>query len=587
MVFRYLEPQQRHGQSSLEDLIAYLTHQTDEEIQNGKRKLHQANERLVSIEKKLVADYRMEIEAKIQVKNEELAAHESVRPPKKPIPANTGSTLDAAQIENFTREIADYSEAIEQLRTERTNLSRVPEELRQVKEAIKRNAGELTGLELQFDAVLRSVGLAFGDIVKIELDYSGLDAVVAASVERLGKIKKLLANQQDIVEMFRGQIGTEEAIAITKSESFVYRKEVLEGQKAQLVHRQAKPAREYQTYQTQLAAWNARRNEILGDDQNPAQDSLKGLQEELEKIKSVYPENRQEAQAKQVQISNALFQKKRELTRVYDQIKQSIDAEIAKFRGDLGDYSISIEAGLRFSDSFYDTFLEFINQGRKGSFHGIEEGRIVLHGLCHSVDDWENETEVFIAIKEIVNALHVDKRSDFGDDEDNARNVFTQMKNQKQPVIDLYDYLFSFDYLKPKYDLKVDQKDLSQLSPGERGGLLLIFYLILDRRDVPLVIDQPEDNLDNKSVYEILVTFIKHAKKRRQIILVTHNPNLAVVADAEQIIHVSIDKEDGRHDFDFFSGSIEAPEINRAVVDILEGTLPAFDNRRLKYRRRR
>jgi DNA repair ATPase RecN len=78
---------------------------------------------------------------------------------------------------------------------------------------------------------------------------------------------------------------------------------------------------------------------------------------------------------------------------------------------------------------------------------------------------------------------------------------------------------------------------------------------------------------------------LKKAKKRRQIIMVTHNPNLAVVADAEQIINVSIDKADSRHDFDFRSGAIENPEINKAVVEILEGTMPAFDNRRLKYRR--
>lgn len=93
--------------------------------------------------------------------------------------------------------------------------------------------------------------------------------------------------------------------------------------------------------------------------------------------------------------------------------------------------------------------------------------------------------------------------------------TFKQMKGQK-PVQDLYDYLFGFDYLGTKYDLKIDGKDLSELSPGERGGLLLIFYLMLDRQETPLVIDQPEDNLDNKSVYEILVTFIKQAKKRRQ-----------------------------------------------------------------------
>jgi len=167
--------------------------------------------------------------------------------------------------------------------------------------------------------------------------------------------------------------------------------------------------------------------------------------------------------------------------------------------------------------------------------------------------------------------------------QEKRKDIFKQMKRGKEPV-ELYDYLFGLDYIQAKYDLKVDDKDLSELSTGERGGLLLIFYLMLDRRDIPLVIDQPEDNLDNESIYQILVTFIKKAKKRRQIIMVTHNPNLAVVADAEQIIHVSIDKKNKINDFSFSSGSIENPIINRTVVDILEGTMPAFNNRRLKYR---
>lgn len=74
----------------------------------------------------------------------------------------------------------------------------------------------------------------------------------------------------------------------------------------------------------------------------------------------------------------------------------------------------------------------------------------------------------------------------------------------------------------------------------------MIFYLLLDLRDIPLIIDQSEDNLDNQSVAKVLVPFIKAAKKRRQIILVTHNPNLAVVADSDQVIYVKIDKENNQ-----------------------------------------
>ena len=64
--------------------------------------------------------------------------------------------------------------------------------------------------------------------------------------------------------------------------------------------------------------------------------------------------------------------------------------------------------------------------------------------------------------------------------------------------------------------------------------------------------------------------------------MVTHNPNLAVVADAEQIIYTSIDKKNG-NEFKIESGSIENPAMNMHVVNVLEGTMPAFANRESKY----
>jgi hypothetical protein len=112
--------------------------------------------------------------------------------------------------------------------------------------------------------------------------------------------------------------------------------------------------------------------------------------------------------------------------------------------------------------------------------------------------------------------------------------------------------------------------------------LLLIFYLILDQNVIPLIIDQPEENLDNQSVFNILVQFIKKAKEKRQIIIVTHNPNLAVVCNAEQIIHVSIDKKN-KNTVSIVSGALEDEILNDAVIDILEGTYPALNTRTLTY----
>ena len=142
--------------------------------------------------------------------------------------------------------------------------------------------------------------------------------------------------------------------------------------------------------------------------------------------------------------------------------------------------------------------------------------------------------------------------------------------------------LWDLDCLSVEYDILLDDKKVIQLSPGERGALLIIFYLLVDKSDIPLIIDQPEDNLDNESVFEYLVPYIKSAKKRRQIIIVTHNPNIAVVSDAEQIIYTEIDKSN-KNKISYICGAIEDESINKKITKVLEGTLPAFDNRTKKY----
>lgn len=146
----------------------------------------------------------------------------------------------------------------------------------------------------------------------------------------------------------------------------------------------------------------------------------------------------------------------------------------------------------------------------------------------------------------------------------------------------LRGYLFGLDYLKPRYSLTYASQEIGQLSPGERGLLLLVFYLLVDKDDIPIIIDQPEENLDNQTIYKVLVKCIKRAKERRQVIMVTHNPNLAVVCDAEQIVYASCDKSLSR--FEYEAGAIESREIKDRVVQILEGTEPAFKNRQSKYR---
>ena len=237
-------------------------------------------------------------------------------------------------------------------------------------------------------------------------------------------------------------------------------------------------------------------------------------------------------------------------------------------------FQLNFEVGI-VDTGFEESFFEYINRGVAGSFCGVEEGHKMLAEIFQR-QDFDTESGIESFLQEIDEALCKDKRSG-----GKPVKVVEQMRKGKS-VLELYDMIFSLDYLKPRYSLRMGDKELGELSPGERGTLLLIFYLLVDKDDIPLIIDQPEENLDNQTVYELLVPCMKEAKERRQIVIVTHNPNLAVVCDAEQVICANLNKKDD-YRMTYISGSIENPAINKAVVDILEGTMPAFDNRDSKY----
>jgi len=98
-------------------------------------------------------------------------------------------------------------------------------------------------------------------------------------------------------------------------------------------------------------------------------------------------------------------------------------------------------------------------------------------------------------------------------------------------------WLYSTDHIQMRYSVTYDGVAIEQLSPGTRGIVLLLLYLVIDQQDRrPLIIDQPEENLDPKSVFDELVPHFRQARKRRQVIIVTHNANLVVNTDADQVI---------------------------------------------------
>lgn len=153
-------------------------------------------------------------------------------------------------------------------------------------------------------------------------------------------------------------------------------------------------------------------------------------------------------------------------------------------------------------------------------------------------------------------------------------------------------WVFGTSHISVRYELAYDGIDIRKLSPGTRGIVLLLLYLALDDADDrPLIIDQPEENLDPQSVFVELVSLFINAKSKRQVIMVTHNANLVINTDADQVIvaQAGSHAEGGLPMIEYLSGGLEDAEIRRKVCDILEGGEDAFRERarRLRVRLKR
>lgn len=124
-----------------------------------------------------------------------------------------------------------------------------------------------------------------------------------------------------------------------------------------------------------------------------------------------------------------------------------------------------------------------------------------------------------------------------------------------------------------------ESKNLESLSGGRKVAILL--SMILESDDAtPLVIDQPEDELDNRFLNETIIPTLHRLKGRRQVVFATHNANIVVNGDADQVIVLEADATRGRV---LASGAIENPEVRDAIVSTLDGGDEAFRLRRAKY----
>jgi len=247
---------------------------------------------------------------------------------------------------------------------------------------------------------------------------------------------------------------------------------------------------------------------------------------------------------------------------------------------DLKKDQLDIKGLERFNFSKFRSFVLGISHGGSKSYMGFD--------ICDESRKALDNFDVNLLIKDLQEIF-----------EKIDNDEYKLLKNVTKPSavkVLLDDYFFDY------WEIEYKGDKLGKMSSGKASFVILMLIIGLSKSKAPILIDQPEDNLDNRSVSKDLVDYLKNKKLERQIILVTHNPNIVVNADAENIIVANqIGQNDTKSNspylFDYINGSLEnsfvknenegdllkSMGIREHIADIVEGGKEAFKKREERY----
>ena len=308
------------------------------------------------------------------------------------------------------------------------------------------------------------------------------------------------------------------------------------------------------------------------------------LEAEISRIDNEYVKRLEEVRGER----KALFRELFETLKKEQEILRLLYTPLSKKLAESGDHEKKLEffvkANVQFQE-WADKGERLLDRTKIGAFRG--KGALQEHLREHfepSLRSCDAEG-VLTSIDALIEAMH---------DDQGTFTLDSQLRDKTPSRADWYNWLFDTRQIGLSYGIRYDGVALEALSPGTKGIVLMILYLSMDQDEMaPLIIDQPEENLDNESIYSVLTPYFRLAKKRRQIIVITHNPNLVVNADAELIVvanHTG-NPDTGAPRLRYKSGSLENSRlkvpgcigIRECVCDILEGGEKAFHEREKRY----
>lgn len=553
VIFSHLSAIEREGARSLDELIEIRTSVIKEKLQRSREEVTHLSSRIGMLSERASREQAQYLRRQLDLLVEKLRTLKGQEPA---LPASPNT--DDPAVAQLNLQIAALGEKLgtidKNISEKQRELEAVRLKLRRIEDVRARVSSFAEGIEkfkTQMGASVGELGLLFGQIIQFSVDFSTIDKLEADTKAVHAELSRFLASE-DPTSVHATRLATEKELAELKGKL-------------------DEPNKHYQQGLLAHSQWKAAWSDLLGDSQTPGTFwSIWWELEALPLLEAQLNELRRTRVTHAKQILGAIQEIAAVRAELYRPVQELVDID-ADIREHL---HVEFSVNLSF-EAFAVGIFDYVKQSA-GSFVGSSESKALVNRILNANDlTTEDGLERFLA--DIETALSEDVRGG----ERRPVSMDSILRSDKKAE-NLFNYIYQLEYVELAYGLSMSGVSLERLSPGQRGALLLIFYLLVDRDRIPIVLDQPEENLDNETVFRLLVNVINKAKQNRQVIMITHNANLAVACDAEQIICCDMDR-DGQSRITYQAGAIEELQMNRVVVDVLEGTKRAFDNRSRKY----
>ncbi len=559
VIFSHVPEARRLNHTTLDKLVQFQTEEKQRRVDSLIKQLKEVNRTRSSLESENDPLFKSILNEKLRRKTLELETLEKAKPPEQINPIeNTVTQIDPELLSALTLAQKNKKDLDTQIGQYNTNLILLERRLavsKRLMESLENAQKDFERIKISLETDASELGIKVDNLLSLSINSSIIEKIKRETIHEIETIvNKLKLENPD---------GTKGLLV--DLENINKEIEILQD-------KLDAPNRAYQQYLKELDEWQNTRASIIGNEADP--ESITGLNNLLATLKLI-PGKIKEIKKSQLELTKQIHYEKLAQSSIYMELYEPIQSFINKHELSEGALKLEFRVNL-VCEHFTSGLLSFLALNKRGSFMGIDEGKAVCEEFIQKTE-WDNWDSLYKFLESIDLALHQDQRS--------SNHSATLLKDQLlkgKDAADVFNFIYSLEYLRPKYILLWEGKPLDMLSPGERGTLLLVFYLLVEKGDMPLIIDQPEGNLDNYTIAKTLVDCIKITKNHRQVLIVTHNPNLAVVCDADQVIHSNLDKNNCNCVI-YTSGALENPDISKYVTDVLEGTRWAFGVRGGKY----